>query len=96
MFNSLFIALKALPADQTITWFDGQDFNTLLFRLGVNLFFLTVIIRFLYYPKTKRKGDIFKNAQVGKEGAKLKEHAHATTRNHQLSRGHLANITAFK
>jgi hypothetical protein len=65
MFNSLFIALKALPVDQTITWFDGQDFNTLLFRLGVNLFFLTVIIRFLYYPKTKRKDYLFTYYLIG-------------------------------
>ncbi len=65
MFNSLFIALKALPVDQSITWFDSQDFYTLLFRLGVNLFFLTVIIRFLYYPKTKRKDYLFTYYLIG-------------------------------
>ena len=65
MFNSLLIALKVLPIDQTITWFDGQDFNSLLLRLGVNLFFLTVIIRFLYYPKTKRKDYLFTYYLIG-------------------------------
>jgi hypothetical protein len=65
MFNSLLIALKVLPSDQTITWFDGQDFNSLLLRLGVNLFFLTVIIRFLYYPKTKRKDYLFTYYLIG-------------------------------
>ena len=65
MFNSLLIALKVLPIDQTITCFDGQDFNSLLLRLGVNLFFLTVIIRFLYYPKTKRKDYLFTYYLIG-------------------------------
>jgi hypothetical protein len=65
MFNSLLIALKVLPSDQKITWFDGQDFNSLLLRLGVNLFFLTVIIRFLYYPKTKRKDYLFTYYLIG-------------------------------
>ncbi|MBM3417535.1 MAG: DUF4956 domain-containing protein [Bacteroidetes bacterium] len=37
-----------------ITWFDN-DIYMLLLRMFVNLFFLTIIIRYLYYSKTKRK-----------------------------------------
>ena len=33
----------------------SNDFYTLLFRLSVNLVFMTIIIRYLYYPITKRK-----------------------------------------
>ena len=53
---NLFISLKAMVEVQNIgiTWFN-QDVYTLLFRLAVNLVFLTIIIRLLYYPKTKRK-----------------------------------------
>ncbi len=47
-----------------VTWFN-TDFYTLLFRLGVNLLFLTVIIRFLYYPKTKRKDYLFTYYLIG-------------------------------
>ncbi|MBI1836696.1 MAG: DUF4956 domain-containing protein [Flavobacteriia bacterium] len=51
--------------DQTITWWNEKDFYTLLLRLGVNLFFLTVIIRLLYYPKTKRKDYLFTYYLIG-------------------------------
>ena len=33
-----------------------EDIYNLIFRLAVNIVFMTIIIRFLYYPKQKRKG----------------------------------------
>jgi hypothetical protein len=68
---NLFITLKAtiIPEAQDnmlggITWFN-PDVYTLLFRLLVNLTFLTIIIRFLYYPKTKRKDYLFTYYLIG-------------------------------
>ncbi len=68
---NLFITLKAtiIPTAQDnmlggITWFN-PDVYTLLFRLLVNLTFLTIIIRFLYYPKTKRKDYLFTYYLIG-------------------------------
>ncbi|MGB0932845.1 MAG: DUF4956 domain-containing protein [Lishizhenia sp.] len=50
-------------------WMDLQLFNTdvytLLFRLAVNLIFLTVVIRYLYYPKAKRKDYLFTYYLIG-------------------------------
>lgn len=49
--------------------FDLQIFNkdvfTLLFRLVINLFFSTIIIRFIYYQKTKRKDYLFTYYLIG-------------------------------
>jgi phage terminase small subunit len=39
----------------SLNWINYSDFYSLLLRLFLNVFFLTIIIRFLYYPKTKRK-----------------------------------------
>ena len=37
---------------------------------------------------TQWKGNVFKNAKISKKGAELKQHAHATARNHEFgSRG---------
>lgn len=47
-----------------VTWMDG-DFYKLLARLMANLVFLTIIIRFLYYPKTKRKDYLFTYYLIG-------------------------------
>lgn len=47
-----------------ITWFD-DDFYKLLFRLGINLIFLTIIIRYLYYPGKKRKDYLFTYYMIG-------------------------------
>tara|TARA_R110002072_G_scaffold302976_1_gene490569 strand:- start:19650 stop:20309 length:660 start_codon:yes stop_codon:yes gene_type:complete len=47
-----------------LTWFD-QDFYTLLLRLGINLIFMTIIIRYLYYPITKRKDYLFTYYMIG-------------------------------
>jgi hypothetical protein len=58
--------LFALPLSKTvsITWFNN-DFYTLLLRLTVNLFFLTIVIRYLYYNKTKRKDYLFTYYLIG-------------------------------
>ena len=47
-----------------ITWFDS-DFYTLIFRLSINLLFLMVVIRYLYYPKAKRKDYLFTYFLIG-------------------------------
>lgn len=43
----------------------SDDFYTLLFRLSVNLVFMTIIIRYLYYPITKRKDYLFTYYLIG-------------------------------
>jgi hypothetical protein len=47
-----------------ITWFDS-DFYTLILRLSINLLFLMVVIRYLYYPKAKRKDYLFTYFLIG-------------------------------
>lgn len=47
-----------------LEWFD-DDVYKLLFRLVVNLIFLTIVIRFLYYPKSKRKDYLFTYYLIG-------------------------------
>ena len=60
------IELVALPLGKmvSITWFDN-DFYTLLMRLSINLVFLTIVIRYLYYSKTKRKDYLFTYYLIG-------------------------------
>lgn len=41
-----------------IPFFDN-DFYKMLFRFGINLFFLTLIIRYLYYKNAKRQDYLF-------------------------------------
>lgn len=41
-----------------ITWFD-EDVYRLLMRLAINLFFITIIVRYFYYKITKRKDYLF-------------------------------------
>ncbi|HLV43212.1 MAG TPA: DUF4956 domain-containing protein [Brumimicrobium sp.] len=45
--------------------FYNNDVFSLLFRLLLNFFFLTLIIRFVYYPKTKRKDYVFTYLLIG-------------------------------
>lgn len=59
-----FIALKPFAELVNFQWFD-DDFYTLLFRLAINLFFLTIIIRYLYYPIAKRKDYLFTYYLIG-------------------------------
>ena len=49
----------------TLNWINYSDFYSLLLRLFLNVFFLTIIIRFLYYPKTKRKDYLFTYYLIG-------------------------------
>ena len=42
-----------------------DDFYRLLIRLGINLIFLTIIIRYLYYSKSKRKDYLFTYYLIG-------------------------------
>jgi hypothetical protein len=53
--------LELLP----FNWINYSDFYSLLLRLLINIFFLTIIIRFLYYPKTKRKDYLFTYYLIG-------------------------------
>lgn len=63
--NLIFLPLKkAIIEPDHIVWF-SEDFYTLIFRLAINLFFLTIIIRFLYYPRTKRKDYLFTYYLIG-------------------------------
>lgn len=65
IFNLLFLPLKkAVVETNQITWF-SEDFYTLILKLAINLFFLTIIIRFLYYPRTKRKDYLFTYYLIG-------------------------------
>ena len=43
----------------------NKDVYTLIYRLSLNLIFTTIIIRFIYYPKTKRKDYLFTYYLIG-------------------------------
>ena len=60
------LPLKGGTANNMIdlTWFD-EDFYILLIRLAINVVFLTIIIRYLYYPITKRKDYLFTYYLIG-------------------------------
>ena len=67
MLLSMFFNLKAAvePAQLLeFEWFNN-DFYSLIFRLGVNLVSMTILIRLLYYPKTKRKDYLFTYYLIG-------------------------------
>jgi hypothetical protein len=67
MLLSMFFNLKAAvePAQLLeFQWFNN-DFYSLIFRLGVNLVSMTILIRLLYYPKTKRKDYLFTYYLIG-------------------------------
>ena len=58
------IILDSFTEIFNLTWFD-KDFYTLLLRLGINLVVMTIIIRYLYYPITKRKDYLFTYYLIG-------------------------------
>lgn len=61
----LSIALKQnLVEVLELKWFD-TDLYTMMFRLVVNIVALTILIRFLYYPITKRKDYLFTYYLIG-------------------------------
>lgn len=43
----------------------NDDVYTLIYRLTLNLIFTSIIIRFIYYPKTKRKDYLFTYYMIG-------------------------------
>lgn len=66
LFSSLLLPLKkaVIPGSSALSWF-SDDFYVLLIRLGINMLFLTILIRFLYYPKTQRKDYLFTYYLIG-------------------------------
>ena len=61
--TNLFLAKQKATAIG-LQWFD-EDFYLLLIRLCVNIVFITILIRFLYYAKTKRKDYLFTYYLIG-------------------------------
>lgn len=59
-----FILKKKLEEPFTLQWFD-EDFYLLLMRLAINMVFITILIRYLYYEKTKRKDYLFTYYLIG-------------------------------
>lgn len=66
MLLSMFFDLKIKPDAGLLEfeWFNN-DFYSLVFRLAVNLLSMTILIRLLYYPKTKRKDYLFTYYLIG-------------------------------
>lgn len=66
MLTNLFflLPLKKAISPNAITWF-SEDFYGLLIRLGINFLFLTILIRVLYYTKTRRKDYLFTYYLIG-------------------------------
>ncbi len=60
----LSIILDPISDFFNLTWFD-EDFYTLMLRLVINLIVITIIIRYLYYPITKRKDYLFTYYLIG-------------------------------
>jgi hypothetical protein len=58
------ILKKKLEEPFTLQWFD-EDFYLLLMRLAINMVFITILIRYLYYEKTKRKDYLFTYYLIG-------------------------------
>ena len=55
---------QAISETLGLQWFD-EDFYKLIIRLSINIFFLTILIRFLYYTKTRRKDYLFTYYLIG-------------------------------
>jgi len=64
MLTNLFLAKEKAITAIGLQWFD-EDFYLLLIRLCVNVVFITILIRFLYYAKTKRKDYLFTYYLIG-------------------------------
>lgn len=58
------LPLKKVISPNHITWF-SEDFYGLILRLVINLLFLTLLIRVLYYTKTRRKDYLFTYYLIG-------------------------------
>jgi len=59
-----FILKKKMEDPLTLQWFD-EDFYLLIMRLAINMVFITILIRFLYYEKTRRKDYLFTYYLIG-------------------------------
>jgi hypothetical protein len=59
-----FILKKKMEEPLTLQWFD-EDFYLLIMRLAINMVFITILIRFLYYEKTRRKDYLFTYYLIG-------------------------------
>lgn len=66
MWHNFSFLLKPKPIEtlDSILWFH-EEFYLLLIRFGINLLFITVLIRYMYYPKTKRKDYLFTYFLIG-------------------------------
>ena len=64
MLLNLSIPLKSIENILNIEFFD-DDIYKLAFRLIINIVFMTIIIRYLYYPITKRKDYLFTYYLIG-------------------------------
>jgi hypothetical protein len=65
LINLFFLPLKnSIINSNQINWF-SEDLYSLILKLLANLVFLTIIIRFLYYPRTKRKDYLFTYYLIG-------------------------------
>ena len=64
MLTNLFLAKEKATTAIGLQWFD-EDFYLLLIRLCVNVVFITILIRFLNYAKTKRKDYLFTYYLIG-------------------------------
>lgn len=64
MLPEILLPLAKTTDSLALTWF-SNDAYTLLIRLTVNFVFLTLLIRYLYYPKTKRKDYLFTYYLIG-------------------------------
>jgi hypothetical protein len=64
MLLNLALPLKSIEDILNIEMFD-DDIYKLAFRLVINVIFMTIIIRYLYYPITKRKDYLFTYYLIG-------------------------------
>lgn len=53
------LAQLAQNASAELVFFEEDSFLNLLFRLGLNMLIITVLVRMIYYPITKRKDYMF-------------------------------------
>ncbi len=58
------ISAESIADTIGLTWIDN-DFYTLIMRMVINLVFMTVVIRYLYYPIAKRKDYLFTYYLIG-------------------------------
>jgi len=60
----MLLKIESLAEMLNLTLFDN-DFYSLLLRLGINFIFITIVIRYIYYPIAKRKDYLFTYFLIG-------------------------------